>query len=126
MVDTHESGEPCPVVPAVEAFVGRWKGGIVWWLRDGPQRFGELRRQLPGVTPKVLTEQLRQLERDGFVERRVLEAKKQRVEYSLTPLCRTALPLFDSIVEWWREHEREVESARSSYVEDGPAGETED
>ena len=59
--------EPCRIGQTLELLGGRWKGSIIWWLQSDPRRFGELRRLLDGITPKVLTGQLRQLERDGLV-----------------------------------------------------------
>ncbi|MGK5639203.1 winged helix-turn-helix transcriptional regulator [Streptomyces sp. URMC 126] len=63
---------------------GKWKVLVLWELRDGPRRFGALRRSLPGVSEKVLTQQLRELETDGIVHRRVHETVPPKVEYSLT------------------------------------------
>ena len=107
--------DPCGIVDAVDAFGGRWKGSILWWLQDGPRRFGELRRLVAGVTPKVLTQSLRQLEKDGLVSRKQFEEIPPRVEYGLTDLGQSALPLLDAIAEWWRSSREAVGASRSSF-----------
>ncbi|MBC2875013.1 MULTISPECIES: winged helix-turn-helix transcriptional regulator [Streptomyces] len=74
----------CPIDAAMHVIEGKWKVLILWELRDGPRRFGALRRSLPGVSEKVLTQQLRELETDGIVHRRVHDAVPPKVDYSLT------------------------------------------
>jgi len=95
---------PCNVSAAVEALAARWKGDILWHLSDGPKRFMELRRRIPAVTPKVLTQALRALERDGLVDREQHAEIPPRVEYSLTALGRSAGPVLQLIAEWWKKH----------------------
>ncbi|MBG0855426.1 helix-turn-helix transcriptional regulator [Streptomyces spinoverrucosus] len=75
----------CGVDAAMDVIGGKWKVLILWALHVRPHRFGELRRELPGVTEKVLAAQLRELEADGIVHREVYEEVPPRVEYSLTP-----------------------------------------
>ncbi len=77
------SGE-CPLADLIDMIGGRWKVLAVWHLRDGSKRFTELRRLMPGVTQKMLTQQLRQLEADGLVRREVFPQVPPKVEYSLT------------------------------------------
>jgi len=96
--------EDCPVSYAIGAIGGRWKPVVLWQLREGALRFGELRRLVPGSTQKVLTEQLRQLEADGIVSRAVLEEKPLRVEYSLSEYGETLKPLLALMCEWGRGH----------------------
>src|SRR6516225_5521276 len=74
----------CPVEAAVDVFGGKWKALILWWLQQRTWRFAELRRQIPGITEKMLTHRLRELEADGIVERRVYPSVPPKVEYSLT------------------------------------------
>ena len=99
---------PCSVGDAVDVFASRWKGQILWYLQDGPQRFMELRRQIPAVSPKVLTQKLRELERDGLVRREHHPEIPPRVEYSMTPLGRSVLPVLETIESWWKEHGAKV------------------
>ncbi|AHH20547.1 putative transcriptional regulator, HxlR family [Nocardia nova SH22a] len=78
--------EVCPVEVAVAVLGGSWKMTVVKHLLDGPLRYGELRRRVGEVTPRVLTRQLRELEQDGIVSRRSYPEVPPRVEYSLTPM----------------------------------------
>ena len=94
----------CPVEAAVEVFGGKWKPLILWWLQQRTWRFGELRRQVPGITEKMLTQQLRELETDGIVERRVYPAVPPKVEYSLTEYGRSLKRALRSICDWGRAH----------------------
>jgi hypothetical protein len=81
---------------------GKWKMVILWYLRKGPCRFGELNKLIPGITEKMLSIQLRQLERDGIVERKVFAEVPPRVEYSLTDMGQNMLPMLEKIAEWGR------------------------
>ncbi|KAB7834117.1 winged helix-turn-helix transcriptional regulator [Streptomyces mobaraensis] len=74
----------CPIDAAMHVIEGKWKVLILWELREERRRFGALRRSLPGVSEKVLTQQLRELEADGIVRRRVHDAVPPKVDYSLT------------------------------------------
>lgn len=95
---------PCNVGQAVEVLGARWKGDILWHLANGPRRFMELRRLIPAISPKVLTQALRSLEEDGLVLRVQHPEIPPRVEYSLTALGRSAGPVLQVIAEWWRRH----------------------
>lgn len=106
---------PCQIRDALRVFDGRWKSAIVWWLNQRSHRFGELRRALPDATAKVLTQQLRELERDGIVRREAYDEKPPRVAYSKTPLCDTLTPLLNSIYEWGARHGGAVDEARANY-----------
>ncbi len=92
--------DPCRISQVLQMIGGRWQGAIIWWLRDGTKRFGELRRHMPGVSQTVLTSQLRQLERDGLIHREQYDEMPVRVEYSLTELGRSLLPILDSLRDW--------------------------
>ncbi len=102
---------PCSVGDAVEALASSWKGEILWYLADGPKRFMELRRLIPAISPKVLTQALRSLERDGLVFREHHLEIPPRVEYSLTALGRSAGPVLQVIAEWWKKHGEAVRSS---------------
>src|SRR5215468_6452304 len=82
--DMRRKSYGCPVEAAVEVFGRKWKPVILWWLHQRTWRFAELRRQMPGITEKMLTHQLRELEADGVVARRVYPTVPPKVEYSLT------------------------------------------
>lgn len=93
----------------------KWGGMIILCLEGGPRRFSELRVPLRGITPKVLTESLRALERDGLITRTAYDENPPRVEYALTPLGRTMLEPIGWCREWAREHLSEVVAAREAY-----------
>ncbi len=103
----------CPLTNLVDMIGGRWKVLALWRLRDGKMRFGELRRSLPGVTQKMLTQQLRQLERDGLVSRKVFPEVPPRVEYQLTRTGAELGALFDTLSEWATIHMPRLEAGRN-------------
>jgi DNA-binding HxlR family transcriptional regulator len=94
----------CPVEAAVEVFGGKWKAQILWWLQQRTWRFAELRRQLPGITEKMLTQQLRELEADGIVDRRVYPTVPPKVEYSLTEYGLSLKRALRALCDWGRNH----------------------
>jgi DNA-binding HxlR family transcriptional regulator len=82
---------------------GKWKPIILYHLgRDGTRRFSELKREMPNVTRKMLTQQLRELESDGLVHREVYAEVPPRVEYSLTELGTSVMPVLESLTAWGR------------------------
>lgn len=93
----------------------KWTALAVTVLGRGPKRFGELRRELGGVSQKVLTELVRSLERDGFFSRHVLARAPLQVEYRLTPLGRSLAALLDQVRAWAEEHMGEVRTVRMAY-----------
>ncbi|HEX9657341.1 MAG TPA: helix-turn-helix domain-containing protein [Bacteroidota bacterium] len=92
----------CAVAVTMEMIGGKWKAVVLWYLRKKTKRFAELRRHIPDITEKMLTKQLRELERDGIVRRKVYAEVPPRVEYTLTEYGRTLLPLIEAIGEWGR------------------------
>jgi DNA-binding HxlR family transcriptional regulator len=89
-----------PVELALEVIGGKWKMPILWRLKEKPWRYGELKKSLGQITHKMLTEQLRELERDGLIHREVYQVVPPKVEYSLTPKGETTIPLIESLREW--------------------------
>jgi DNA-binding HxlR family transcriptional regulator len=79
---------------------GRWKVPILFHLADGPKRFSELKRSIEGVRQKMLTQQLREMERDGVVSRKIFAQIPPRVEYSLTPMGRSLEPVVEAMCRW--------------------------
>ncbi|MGV9449671.1 winged helix-turn-helix transcriptional regulator [Streptomyces sp. NPDC003635] len=105
----------CPVAPVVDIVFSRWTTPILWALNEyGRQRFVELERRIATITPKVLTQRLRQLERDGLVVREYYAEVPPRVEYEISELGRSLAPLFASLSEWSVNLGR-VEEARAAY-----------
>jgi len=90
----------CTVEVTLAAIGGKWKAVILWHLTHKTLRFSQLRRRLPGITQKMLTQQLRELERDGLLHREVYAEVPPRVEYSLTELGWTLKPLLGMMCEW--------------------------
>ncbi|GIG87950.1 winged helix-turn-helix transcriptional regulator [Plantactinospora endophytica] len=92
----------------------KWTAMVVLCLEHGPRRFSELRVPLRTITPKVLTETLRAMERDGLVTRTSYDENPPRVEYALTPLGRSLLTLVEAARAWCRENMSELLAARRS------------
>ena len=90
----------CPVQATINAIAGKWKVQVVWHLSFETLGFARLRRKLKHVSEKVLTDQLRQLERDRIVSRTVRPTKPPRVDYSLTPAGRELIPMMQELCEW--------------------------
>lgn len=93
----------CPIEVALEVIGGMWKVIVVRELLTGTKRYSELHRGLRHATHKMLAQQLRQLESDGIVDRKVYPQVPPKVEYSLTPLGRELGPLLDSMSGWGRQ-----------------------
>jgi DNA-binding HxlR family transcriptional regulator len=94
----------CPLTAALAALGGKWKLIIVYWLAESPKHFAALQRAMPGISQKVLTQQLRELMSDGIVDRQPTGVVPAPVEYSLTDYGRTAFPLVESVRLWGRAH----------------------
>lgn len=90
----------CPVEACVEVIGGKWKGVILYHLMDGTKRFNELLRLIPGVTQRMLTRQLRELEADMIIKRKVYPEVPPKVEYSLTEFGLTLEPVLQMLKEW--------------------------
>ena len=102
----------CPLTAALAAIGGKWKLIILYWLAESPRHFAALRRDMPGISQKVLTQQLRELAGDGLVRRQPKGAIPTPVEYSLTDYGRSVLPLVEGVRLWGRAHlERETSQA---------------
>jgi len=105
----------CPVSPVVDLVFSRWTTPILWTLHQhGRMRFVELERHIATITPKVLTQRLRQLERDGLITRAYYAEVPPRVEYEITDLGLSLAPLFAALAEWTPNLDR-VEQARQRY-----------
>jgi DNA-binding HxlR family transcriptional regulator len=111
-----ELDQPCPVGPVVEIIFSRWTTPILWTLHAfGRQRFVELERRIATITPKVLTQRLRQLERDGLVVRTYHPEVPPRVEYEISELGSSLAPLFAALTEWSQSYLGRVEEAREAF-----------
>jgi DNA-binding HxlR family transcriptional regulator len=94
----------CPVEATLKAIGGRWKVLILHELFNGTKRFGELHRGLHGITQKMLTQQLREMEHDGLIHREIYMQVPPKVEYSLTPLGETLRPVLDAMHLWGKKY----------------------
>ncbi len=98
----------CPLTAALAAIGGKWKLIIVYWLAESPRHFAALRQAIPGISQKVLTQQLRELVNDGIVHREPKGAVPAPVEYSLTDYGRSVVPVVDQVRLWGRAHMERV------------------
>ncbi len=105
-ISTHDDGKlKCSIEYTLQKIGGKWKTVILWHLAvDGTLRYNELRSMLPGVTHKVLSQQLKELEEEGFVDRKSYNTVPPRVEYSLTSFGSTLLPILKQMHDWGTEH----------------------
>ncbi len=103
----------CPVEFTLDRIGGKWKCVILWRLRRGSKRFGELMELMPEISQKVLTTQLRELEADALIDRQVFAESPPRVEYSLTAYGETLKPIMEMMCEWGKSNseEHQIDSA---------------
>ena len=105
----------CPTRLALDRIADKWTVLIVGRLAIGTHRFGELRREIDGISPKVLTQKLRELERDGAVTRKVYASIPPKVEYSLTPMGQTLIGLLDAVRVWAESNIETMLEAQAAY-----------
>lgn len=102
----------CPVAVTLDVIGGKWKPLILYYLFQETRRFNELRRMLPHVTQQMLTLQLRELERDGVVHRKVYAEVPPKVEYSLTERGRSLEPILLAMLDWGEVYQREAQAGQ--------------
>jgi DNA-binding HxlR family transcriptional regulator len=105
----------CPSRQLLDRLSDKWVGLVIATLEPGPRRYSELARSVAGVSQKMLTQTLRRLERDGLVEREVTPSVPVRVDYRLTSLGRSLLPVMTAVQTWAERHMGEVIVARNAY-----------
>ncbi len=101
---TKEELPECPVATTVQLIGNKWKLLIIRNLLRAPQRFTEMRKSIPGISQKVLTDNLRALEEDGLVDREVFAEVPPRVVYSLSELGNTLRPIIDAMRDWGTDY----------------------
>ncbi len=112
--DLYSDGCQCREI--LDLVASRWSALIVGKLQEEPHRFGQLRRAIPGITQKMLTQTLRRLERDGLVDRTVLTNKRPpQVKYSLTSLGLTVTEPLEAMRNWSEQHLPDVRAARQRF-----------
>jgi DNA-binding HxlR family transcriptional regulator len=95
---------PCPVTTTLSVIGGKWKPIILYTVYKETRRFSEIRKLIPTISQKMLTQQLRELEADDIIHRRVYPVVPPKVEYSLTEYGRTLMPILDAMVAWGEKH----------------------
>lgn len=90
----------CSFEFALDTVSGKWKGLILWYLKDGTLRYGEIKKILGKITQKMLTQTLRELERDSLITRKVYPVVPPKVEYTITQNGKKLIPIFEMLVEW--------------------------
>lgn len=108
-----EGAYACPVTFTAEVIGGKWKTLLIFHLMSGTKRFNELRRLIPEITQRMLTLQLRELEAWGLVNRHVHQEVPPKVEYSLTKLGETLIPLVSAMRDWGSIHEKTLLKQRN-------------
>ncbi|MEV5877026.1 helix-turn-helix domain-containing protein [Streptomyces sp. NPDC052101] len=111
----------CPTNQLLGRLSDKWVGLVVAALAVGPQRYSDIGRRIAGVSPKMLTQTLRALERDGIVSRTVTPSVPVRVDYELTPLGASLAGLLTAVKTWAETHFEEVRAARERYDTENPA-----
>jgi DNA-binding HxlR family transcriptional regulator len=108
----HQTEGGCPIEATLDVIGGKWKGMVLHRLLTGMNRFNELRRAVPNVTQRMLTRQLRELERDGVIHRRVYAEVPPRVEYSLTEFGLSLKPILMAMNDWGERYHGRAREAR--------------
>jgi DNA-binding HxlR family transcriptional regulator len=98
----------CPIRTTLDVIGGQWKPLILFYLKDGPTRFSDLKRSIPDVPQKMLTDRRRELEKDGIVHREVYPQVPPKVEYSLTAYGKTFKPVLNARCAWGTKHSRRL------------------
>ena len=107
----------CAVEVTLDLIDGKWKGVILYHLQGGTQRFGELRRRMPGITQRMLTKQLRALEEDKLIIRKVYAEVPPRVDYCLSELGEGLRPVIDILKAWGEGHQQQPSCAPAPEAE---------
>ena len=114
-VSDKEQALNCPIRSVLSNVSGKWRILIILALEDGPLRFGAVKRCIGDVTQRVLTENLRSLQRDGYLTRTVKEGPPIEVSYALTPLGEELASMMKPLVYWSNSHMDQVHAARNAY-----------
>lgn len=109
------SMDDCPVRDVLDNIGGKWNSLMILTLAEGPMRFSQLRRFIPDISQRMLTQTLRDLQRDGYLTRTVYPTQPPSVEYELTALGRSFLSLLRGLVHWSQANHQAIRAARSAY-----------
>ncbi len=108
---TNQTCTSTPVGVTLRVIGGKWKLLILWHVKNKPVRFGELMRSMSGITQKMLTQQLRELEKDGLVKRKVYAEIPPHVDYVITNYGKTLQPVLESMCAWGEKHLQKTKNA---------------
>lgn len=97
--------EPCPIERGMRVLGGKWKGSILWHLKDGPVRFNDLARQLGGASKKIVVQRLREMEELDLIKREVVSDRPIAVTYEITEFGKTALSFLEALKNWAEKHQ---------------------
>lgn len=119
---SHQSSDAadfanCPVRDVLDRIGDKWSTLVITLLGQRPHRFGELRRAIPDISQRVLTQTLRQMQHDGLIDRKVFAAAVQTVEYSLTPMGRSLLEPLQALIRWAGSNHPQIRAARQEFVD---------
>lgn len=106
--------EPCSIEKGMRLIGGKWKGSIIYHLKDGPVRFNDLARMLGGATKKMVDQRLKELEHEGMVLRKVLSDRPVAVTYELTEFGRSALSILDALRIWSESNGIELSNQKAA------------
>jgi len=95
---------PCPIQAVLDIIGGKWKVNILWHIGKDVKRFSQIKGDIPAITKKMLSQQLKDLEENGMVTRKIYAEVPARVEYSLTEKGRSILPVMEAMCEWGKRH----------------------
>ena len=105
----------CPVRGVLDTISDKWSMLLIMTLAGGPKRFNQLRRDVPDISQKMLTQTLRELQRDGMVSRQVFDTKPPSVEYRLTPMGQSIIVPFGHLIHWANANHPDIDAARAQY-----------
>ncbi|MBY6018748.1 winged helix-turn-helix transcriptional regulator [Ferrimonas balearica] len=97
--------EPCPIERGMRIIGGKWKGSILWHLKDEPVRFNDLARMLGGASKKMVNQRLKEMEEQGLIRREVLSERPVAVSYHITDFGRSSLAVLELLKDWAIEHD---------------------
>ena len=112
MAKIRTSSYHCHMELTIDLIGGKWKSLILWHLGENTCRFSELKKMLPRITQKMLTQQLRELEQDGLLQRFVYTQVPPKVEYSLTAEGKTLLPILEALCQWGMNYANQTEAIK--------------
>ncbi len=116
---THILDQDCLTRQTLELLSDKWKSLILHALCDGPLRYGQLKRIIPDITHKMLAQTLKNLEQDGLVQRTLFPTNPPTVEYNLTPLGQTLIPILSELCKWAEDNFQKVLAARNRQIFEG-------